>query len=316
MRMHRVIRGECSMKHVIVSFSAIFLITVFCCSRSEPLGAAMDKSSAPSVNAEEQKADDSDIVSSKKSELSRDDKGKSKDAAGRKEGISFFYTPNAKADGRYLEYTAHLSYRTKTFAVSRKTLIGIISKYGYVKSENASGEDAESMNAEIAVYAARLYDVLVDLDAVGALISESIETVDHTETMALSARKSRRETIRMQRRNIASMQVPLTNTAWDSREASLSRSEDALDAADHEQWKVEDAVAWAKVTISLSGPENPERIQIPDYRNAFTGIVNGFFFILYGIIAYLPLLALLFGIGFVIWAFRKKIAGLFQRFRK
>lgn len=303
------------MKHLMVSLLAVLLVAVFGCSRNEPMGASMDKSSAPSAAAEEQKADVSDVLSSKRKEIARDEKERGKDGV-KKEGLSFFYTPNVKADGRYLEYTAELSYRTKAFAVSRKTLIGIISKYGYVKSESASGEAAESMNAEIAVRAANLYDVLTDLDAVGALVSESIETVDHTEAMALSARKSRREAVRIQRRSIAAAQVPLTNTAWDSREASLSRSEDSLDAADQEQWKIDDAVAWAKITISLSGPERPDRIQIPDYRNAFTGIVNGFFYLLYGVIVYLPLILILLGVVFAVWTLRKKIMGLFSRFRK
>ncbi len=215
-----------------------------------------------------------------------------RDAYGRR-GLSdgtaagvFLAQPDAK--GRLLEYIVTLNYSYKDFSQSRKLLLNIASRYGFVKSANSYlNEDSPSMTTEIHVRSESIYEVLTELDALGELTSENITVQDHTENSIWQARKLRREQIRGARRSQAMAVDPAART-YQERENSLAQSEDSQDLAEQEQWKIRDRVAFAKITVQLQGPEAPAKIEVPVYRNAWVGFLNFLLKLVYVLIYILP----------------------------
>ena len=105
----------------------------------------------------------------------------------------------------------------------------------------------------------------------------------------------RREELRMARRSRVSGIAPAARN-WREREEALSRSEDGLDEAEHARWRIKDKTAWARITISLQGPELPARVKVPDYSRALVGLVNMLLELGYVLLWLLPLLLMVLAI--------------------
>jgi hypothetical protein len=149
------------------------------------------------------------------------------------------------------------------------------------------------MNTELYIKTENLYKALRELDALGLLISESIHVTDHTDNMEWSKRVIRREEIRIGRKNRSIGQISAAHKNWQERENSIENSENNLDKSEHDKWRMNDKVNWAKIHIYLKGPDIPYSIQIPSFRNAFIGMMNFLLLALYALIYMLPFLALI-----------------------
>lgn len=208
------------------------------------------------------------------------------------------------AADRMLEYHVEIVYRTKDLLSGRDRLFSIASRRGFLRNSYASAESS-SMQLQMAVRSSELYDTLKELDQLGDLVTENITVTDHTENNFAQTLKSRREELRTARRGGA-----LTGDAgvrnWTEREAQLQQSEDASDLAQLEKWRISDRVRYATISIRLQGPALPESIQVPVYRNAFTGLLNFFLSLAYYAIYFLPVL---FVLALVI-RYRAQIKGL------
>ncbi len=177
--------------------------------------------------------------------------------------------------GRLLEYRADLTFTAENFLNSRKFLLELSSKYGFVQNESfhlSDGIGSSGMSATFHVRSADLYKVLLELDKLGSLISEHIEVEDHTEVFALEQIHARREKIRTARRSELVSRSP-AKTAVDA-EVLLGESEDAADSAEFEKWKILDRVAWAKITIHVQGPKAATQVEVPNFRDAFIDLIS------------------------------------------
>jgi len=220
------------------------------------------------------------------------------------------FAPVGDNSGRLLEYNIQLSYQCTDLVKTRKELLDFISKFGYLESSSAVNSSSPFMTARIHITSAKLYEALQELDKLGNLLSEDIGTTDHTEGMAWQKRKTTREKLRQQRRNTSNSQITAGARNWQQVEEAISESEDQLDLAEHETWKINDRVKWATVSVSFTTPIPADAIQIPAYRNAFVGLLNLFLELSYYLIWILPLL-ILGGISFyffrrILVNFRKK----------
>ncbi|HNR89417.1 MAG TPA: DUF4349 domain-containing protein [Spirochaetota bacterium] len=223
---------------------------------------------------------------------------------------SFMIAPMDLAKERLLEYRITLTYECKDLNRARQELLGIIAKYGYIRSSSATTETRNpSLDADLSVKEALLYDALRDFERLGILLNESITATDHTEGMVRQERTMKREQLRTARKNQSMGQVAPANYNWAEREASLERSENALDAAEHARWQIRDRVAWAQVHINLRGPVAPDYIDVPPYRNAFVGLANLLLRLVYVTIYLLPFIAI---IAAIVWK-RQSIRSIFKR---
>lgn len=221
-----------------------------------------------------------------------------------------FLVPMDLAKERLLEYRVEMTYETKDILASRHALLAVVAKYGYVKSGSAAlDESAARVSSDVYVKSEKLYDALMELDKIGTLLAENITATDHTEDMALQNLKEKRERIRIARKGIASGQATAASRNWDDIENSLSQSEDGLDAAEHKKWQIRDKVAWACIHVDLNGPEQPGRVKVPKYVNAFIGLLNFLLIVAYGLIYIVPFAALA---GIIAWK-RKEILGIFRK---
>jgi len=224
-----------------------------------------------------------------------------------------FLLPFEKTADRFLEYKVNLIYKCDDLLESRQSLLGITSKYGFVKQSNSSAEGSNSyMTVDLFIKSNLIYDALKDLNELGILESERITVIDHTEDMVRAERKRRREQTRIIRKNKAISTVSAAAKTWKDREDSLERSENELDRMDHKKWKINDSVSWAKVHIYLKGPDIPERIDVPNYQDAFVGILNTLLKMLYAVIILSPFIII---IGLILWK-RKKIFSIFKKGKK
>lgn len=232
--------------------------------------------------------------------------GKKADAPGAQLGSVGLVAPIG-AQSRLLEYNVDVRYRSTDLLKARALLYAIAARRGFLRNASASAESS-TMNLEMAVRASELYDTLKELDATGDLLSENINVTDHTESDYANQLKLKREQLRGARRAAA-----LTGDAaarnWNERETALERSEDASDAASVEKWRIQDRVTWATVAVHVSGPDLPEPIRIPSYRNAFVGLLNLTLQIVYALIYLLPVFAIL---GLVL-ATRRRWQSWFKR---
>ena len=237
---------------------------------------------------------------------------KTRGKGGKKRRGLMLLRPFDKASGRYLEYTVNLSYKTKDLEKSRKLLLDVVSKYGFVKSSRASAAgDVPYMNAGIHLKAEDLYAALKELDALGELKSANMRSTDHTENMFWRGIQMRREALRL-RRKAGFGRIAPTSKNWVHRNRSLEQSENNEDKARFERWKMRDRTSWAKVTVNLSGPDLPAAVRVPNYRKALVGLVNMALGISYGLVWLSPLFVL---IGLVVMVIRKRKA-IFGRFKK
>ncbi|MBL8019126.1 MAG: DUF4349 domain-containing protein [Leptospirales bacterium] len=212
-----------------------------------------------------------------------------------------------KAQGRLLEYRVNVSYRSTDLLAGRTLLFDIASRRGFLRNSYASS-NSSSMQIEMAVRSSELYDTLKELDRAGELREEQITVSDHTENDFAQELKATREEKRMLRRNLA-LQGDAAARNWTERDAALARSEDETDAARLEKWRIQDRVNWATIHVSLQGPDLPAPVQVPNYRNAFVGLLNMLLELIYGIIYLSPFLVL----GGILFWNRKRILGLFKR---
>lgn len=193
---------------------------------------------------------------------------------------------------RLLEYQVQLSYQTQDLIKTRKDILGFITKYGYIESSSAVNTDSPYMSLRIHIRSEKLYEALIELDTYGVLLSEDISTVDHTEGMVWQKVKSNREKIRFTRRLNANNQTSANSKNWEAIEEAVTDSENNLDNAEHEIWKIKDKVKWATLSIQFSSPIPADKIQVPTYRNAFVGILNVFLELTYYLIWMIPFLIL------------------------
>jgi hypothetical protein len=197
------------------------------------------------------------------------------------------------AKERLLEYTIQLSFRTNNLLTSRDKLVEITNKTSILKASNVQvNEYGEHMTAEIFTPVDNLYDTILAFNVLGDLTGENVQTVDWTEQNEQQKIRIQREDERSRRRNKAGSAGSAANWTWKDREELLERSEDSLDEAKLEAWKIKDKVRWAKININMIGKETPLRIKFPNFRNAFVSSIN---FILEGsylLFASLPLLIL------------------------
>ncbi|EMJ95687.1 DUF4349 domain-containing protein [Leptospira alstonii] len=202
------------------------------------------------------------------------------------------FTPVAVSAERLLEYNVQLSYECNDLIKTRKELLDFIAKYGYLENSSAMNTASPFMSAKIHVRSSKLYDALLELDKLGTLLSEEISTIDHTEGMVWQKRKMTREKIRLNRRNNANNQIGAGSKNWEAIEESVSNSEDQLDLSEQETWKIRDRVAWATISVGFGIPTPPDKVQIPNYKNAFVGIFNTFLQLTYYLLWWLPFLIL------------------------
>ncbi|MCG6192896.1 DUF4349 domain-containing protein [Leptospira sp. FAT2] len=246
---------------------------------SRSVGSADMKKSAPMPEAEKKEAADADDSQS----FFASDKAENQ--------LGKVFAPAVSAGNeRLLEYNIQLAYQCSDLIQTRKELLDFISKYGYLESSSATNSTSPYMSARVHVRSAKLYEALLELDKLGTLLSEDISAIDHTEGMVWQKRKMTREKIRLSRRNNANSQIAASSKNWEAIEESIASSEDELDLAEHETWKIKDRVTWATIAVSYSLPTAPDKIEVPAYKNAFAGLLNAFLQLTYYLIWWLPFL--------------------------
>jgi hypothetical protein len=293
----------------IVVMAALVVIPLSCKKAESPseeamAPAAMSEPGEPAKRA--MSVEEAGAVKDKKAEAG-DEVMKADDGRGLQ---GHFLAPMDLAKERLLEYRVDLTYETKNILASRRALLGIVAKYGFIKGSSAALDERTALVAsDVFVKSDKLYETLQELDAVGTLLSENIAVTDHTENMVLQERKVKREQVRMGRRGAAAAQVGGGAKNWNDIENSLSQSEEGLDAAEHAKWQIRDKVAWACIHVNLNGPEQPGRVKVPKYVNAFIGLVNFLLILVYVLIYLAPFAAVA---GVIVWK-RKEILGIFRR---
>lgn len=296
---------------VVLALSLMCSLLVFSCAKSEsPEQEAAEKSAplSPSMQPAAEEAGEADMS------LARERAGKEDATGGLDKSLDglgpHFLTPMDMAKERMLEYSVTVSYECKDILVSRKTLLGLVARYGFIKRSSATTESREpTADVEIMVAADKLYEALQDFETLGILKNEDITVQDHTASMVTSRRRVDRENIRIMRRNKAMGQITAQGKNWQQVENAIEQSEDKLDQAEQEKWDIQDRVAWATVRLHLKGPDMPNRIEVPLYRNALVGLVNLFLGMVYLLIWLLPLAIL----GILLWVGRGRIKALFIR---
>lgn len=270
--------GQRSMR--IFLLTSIFLFVGFAAGCSKPASDRLEQAAEP---PSQMTGGQPAVAREKKMDAEADD-------AGQGLGPVALVAPINAAD-RMLEYRVDVVYRSPELLAGRDRLFSIAARRGFLRNSHASSRSS-SMQLQMAVRSSELYDTLKELDQIGELVTESITVLDHTENNFAQSLKAKREELRMARRGTA-----LTGDAavrnWTEREAQLQQSEDASDAAQLEKWRIQDRVKYATISVSLEGPALPEAIEVPVYRNAFTGLLNLFLSFVYYLIYLLPVLFVL-----------------------
>ncbi|MBE7439901.1 MAG: DUF4349 domain-containing protein [Spirochaetales bacterium] len=207
-----------------------------------------------------------------------------------------------QADGRLLEYQIYLSYRANDLLAARKLLFTLVPRYGYpVRSTTVADGKLEVLWK---VEAAKLWTALAELDPLGELISETIQVNDHTENMKAQEIKKKRNLLRSKRR-AAALHTGLPDQT--GREEQLAGSEDALDAAELETWRIEDRVRWATVQITVDAPQKAA-LDVPPYGDALQNGLELMLRLAYYLLYLWPVLVILFllRLGYIFWRKRKR----------
>ncbi|MCP4135021.1 MAG: DUF4349 domain-containing protein [bacterium] len=281
------------------------------CSKEQDASAPM-ASKAKMETAVMEEFSDEGVTDNRKEAKKRAAPGKPKNQNQERELDSNFIKSMEAAQGRMLEYTVNLVYKSDTFLHSRQTLLDIVGKYGFIASAGSSTEGKfPKLRTTFHIRSEDLYRALKELDAAGTLLNESISVFDHTENMEQNRRKIEREALRLIRKNRAIGQVAPGKKTWTQRESSLERSEDSLDRSKHEDWKIKDRVSWAKITLNLKGPDYPEKaeVKVPVFKKAFIGLLNLLLEIVYWTIWIMPFIALFL----TIWLKREAIKNFFSK---
>ncbi|HNE54026.1 MAG TPA: DUF4349 domain-containing protein [Leptospiraceae bacterium] len=208
------------------------------------------------------------------------------------------------AKTRFLEYNIQLSYKVEDINKTRENLLNIVKKDSFIsRSQTNLSTGYESMFVQIYIPVGTMYQTLVELDKLGQLTYEDIQTEDLTDKNEEQKIKLSRESIRGSRRSRVANKGSVENWNWKDREDALERSENAEDQAKLESWRIKDRVSWAKVNLTLSGKELSNRIQFPNYKNAFVSAINFLLEISYSLVWLVPVLAL----GFILFKLYRKI---------
>jgi len=264
--------------------------------------ATLSREMSPSAKMAEEmvqnEADESELRAEKKDILTQDKP---------ENNLGKVFNPTINSTERLLEFRVILNYESSDIIKTRKELIQFISKYGYLANSSAVNSRSPYMSATIFVDSSKLYEALLDLDKLGVIQSEDITTIDHTEGMVWQKRKINREKIRLGRKNKANNQIDASSKNWSAIDESLTKSEDQMDLAEHETWKIQDRIKWATIQIQFSTPIPPDQIQVPVYKNAFIGLFNMFLELTYYLIWIIPFLLLgsgiLYGSNFILKKF-------------
>jgi len=226
---------------------------------------------------------------------------KNQDAKGGDLGKIFAVTPERSpvGSGRRLEYNIATAYQIESLKAARAFFNQWIPRYGFLLNESASGHNNGYMNLRVRVRVSNLYAALHDLDAIGVLNSENITVTDHTENAVYQQMLAAREEIRNRRRTIANAATGTNSKNWEATENLLSQSEDRQLASRMEEWRIGDRTEWATLQVTLSLPAAPvvTPVEVPEFRNAFVGLLNVLLQVLYAAIYIVPLLA----IGYIAW---------------
>lgn len=291
-------------------FTIGLTLVLFHCGKSEEKEPAMDKKTATydSYTAAESldapSPESGKIISGSSSSPASKDWIQEQKSENKLGGL---FLPLPTNQARLLEYEVILLYECNDLIQTRKTLIELIQKYGYLESSSAYNADDPSMSVQVKVNASMLYDALLAFDSLGNLTSENISTIDHTENQVWQNRKNTREALRLKRKNLAGASVSTESRNWEAIDNSITASEDAKDLAEQEIWKIQDRVKWAKVNITFSTPKAKDKIIIPTYQNALVGILNAFLSLTYYLLWIAPFLLFIGGIGFGVYKGYKKL---------
>ncbi len=224
-----------------------------------------------------------------------------------------FLAEMEKAEGRYLEYHVHLTYRTEDFTASRHGLLNVVQKYGFMeKATTRKDSERPILTSIFRVKNEELYSAIRECDTLGVLVSEKITVTDHTPDMVYQQIKREREERRVLKKERALKDVKQGEKSWREVQESLENSENELDRQRFEKWKIEDRVTWSTLKVTLKGPvlpSKPVELKIPSFRNALAEALQIVLYILYILVALLPLL-ILAGLA---WYFRSYIKTIFKR---
>ncbi len=272
-----------------IAAAVVFLLAVFAfsCKKAEEAS----KDAAPAAMKSEM-AGEMEMDSADRAVMAEDEESPDAKREGGPGLTGHFIAPVELAFGRLLEYRVDLTYESDDLPKSRRELLGVVARHGFVRASSSTMEgNRPSMTSEIRVKSERLYDALGDIDRVGILKTETITVTDHTEDMVLQERTARREEMRIARRRAASAGTAPAAKNWGVIEKSLEESENGLDQAEQEKWGIRDRVAWATVHVEIRGPDLPERIDVPRYGDAFVDLANGMLVLFFGLIYLLPVAA-------------------------
>lgn len=193
--------------------------------------------------------------------------------------------------GRRLEYNIAVSYQIESLKPARAFFNQWIPRYGYLISESASGQQNGYMSLQVRIRSSQLYAALTDLDAIGALTSENITVTDHTENSVYQQMLAAREEIRNRRRTLANANTGTGAKNWEATENLLSQSEDKQLQTRIEEWRIGDRTGWATLHVTLALPVTATvaPVEVPEFRNAFVGLLNVLLMLVYALIYILPL---------------------------
>jgi len=196
---------------------------------------------------------------------------------------------------RRLEYQANLTYQAADLKAARAFFNQWVPRYGFLQSESASAHGDGYLTLSARVRSANLYAALAELDAIGTLANENITVIDHTENAVYQQMVADREQIRLRRRAAAASQNAATSRNWQAAESLLAASEDTQLQNKIAEWRVNDRVAWATITVQLSLPvvPKPAAVEVPLFQNAFVGVLNLLLQLLYLAIYLVPMAALI-----------------------
>lgn len=218
-------------------------------------------------------------------------------AADHADSIAFgpVFKPPAVAE-RKLEYSANLNYQINDLKAARAFFNQWIPRYGFLLSETASGQGNGYLALQVKVRSSQLYAALSELDAIGTLTSEHITVTDHTENAVYRQMQAAREEIRLRRRSNAAQQTGTGSRNWQAAETLLAASEDKELETRMDEWRINDRVSWATISVNLSMlvVTRTANIDVPHFRNAFIGVLNVLLQLLYLAIYVVP-------IGIIAW---------------
>ena len=219
-------------------------------------------------------------------------------------GNIHFNSQTPASGERLLEYQVHLNFEVDNFEKTRHRLFSMINKYGYISESAASGKNLTTMQTTLYVRSSQLNNFLLEVETLGKLTYEEINAIDHTENNEWQKRLIHREQVRSNRRGNALQGTP-SRKNWQERENSLSNSEDSLDQAEHEKWKIKDRITWARIDISLRTPQEGPSVKLPLYKETLIIMVN-FLLVLSNFLIYLAPLGLVAFFLYRFWMKKRK----------